>query len=98
MSYENIERDNEGKFDKKMSAESGERGPSPWLIALIVVVILAIVFVVQNSEHVSTQFLFFDTNNRVWVTIFVAILIGVVLDRLFSIWWRRRKGRKNEAK
>jgi uncharacterized integral membrane protein len=99
MSFENIERDDQdkSKWDKKMSAKSGQSGPSPALIGLLVVIVLAIIFVVQNSSRVETEFLFFESSNRVWLTIFVAILIGVALDRLFSIWWRRRRARKNEG-
>src|SRR4051812_13310932 len=91
----NVDRDN-SKFNRSMSAESGPRGPSQALIALIVVVVLAVIFVLQNGNRVNTQFLFFDTNAKVWTTIFVAIVVGIVLDRLFSIWWRRRRTRKND--
>jgi uncharacterized integral membrane protein len=66
-------------------------GISPTLIALGVVAIVAVIFVVQNSNRTDVNFLFFDVNSRVWVALLVAVGLGVVLDRLFIRWWRKRK-------
>jgi uncharacterized integral membrane protein len=66
-------------------------GLSPWLIALGVVAIIAVIFVVQNSNRTDVNFLFFDVNSRVWVALLVAVGLGVLLDRLFIRWWRKRK-------
>ena len=66
-------------------------GISPALIALAVVVALALVFVIQNTEQAPVQLLFWERQMSVWVAIAIAIVIGVVLDRLVSTWWRRRR-------
>jgi uncharacterized integral membrane protein len=73
------------------SAASGRSGPSIALVALIILVVLALVFVFQNQDRVTTHFLFFTTRAKVWATIGIAIIVGILLDRLFSVWWKRRK-------
>jgi hypothetical protein len=77
------------------SAAAGRSGP-PWrLIVLVGVAVVAVLFVLQNRERKSVDFLFFEINSRQWVNIAVAIAIGVILDRLFLGWWRRRRNRKD---
>ena len=66
---------------------------SPALIVLGIVAIVAVIFIVQNSARTDINFLFFDVNSRVWVALLVAIAIGILLDRLFIYWWRRRRNR-----
>jgi uncharacterized integral membrane protein len=73
------------------SVEGGQRGPSLFLIVFLVIVAVAVVFVIQNSNRVSTEFLFFDANARLWVVILIAIGLGVLLDRFVQIWWRHRR-------
>lgn len=79
--------------DVEVDGDGGSRGFSPTLLGLIAVAIIAAVFIVQNSERVEVRFLFFSPRTRIWVAIAVAILLGVVLDRLFATWWRRRRQR-----
>jgi uncharacterized integral membrane protein len=63
----------------------------PWkLVGLIVLAAIALLFVLQNRNRAPVQFLFFEINSRQWVNIVVAIVVGVLLDRLFLGWWRRR--------
>ena len=68
-------------------------GISPTLIGLVVLAAATVIFIVQNSERPKITFLFFSVRTRLWVAIALAIALGVVLDRLFAIWWRRRKER-----
>ena len=77
------------------NAESGRSGPSPALIAFGVVVVLAIVFFLQNSERTSIDFLVFEKRTTIRFSILMAIVFGVLLDRLFTMWWRRRR-KKND--
>jgi uncharacterized integral membrane protein len=68
-------------------------GISPTLVGLVVLAVASVIFIVQNSDRSKVRFLFISVTTRVWVGVVVAIALGVVLDRLFSIWWRRRKER-----
>jgi len=98
MSYDGTDRDDDNSLrERRTSAKSGSSGPSPAVIGLLIVIAIAIIFVVQNSNEVKTEFLFFDYTTKFWLTIVLAILIGIGLDRLFSIWWRRRKTRRNDV-
>ncbi len=73
------------------NAASGSNGPKVALVAFAVVIVLAVVFFFQNSAPTRVKFLFFDQDTRVRSAIIVSIVVGVLLDRLISFWWRRRK-------
>lgn len=60
----------------------------------VVVVILAILFVVQNSDRVQTTFVFFDVTTRLWVGLVVALVLGALLGQVVEALWDRRKRRK----
>jgi uncharacterized integral membrane protein len=78
--------------------EPGQRtGVSPTLIALGIVAIVAVIFIAQNNERRSVDFLFFDFTTRVWVALLAAMVIGALLDRLLTAWWRRRKNRSSDS-
>lgn len=71
-----------------------ERG-TPWkLIGFVVLAAVCVVFVLQNRERSTVDFLFFEIESRQWVNLAVAVLLGVVLDRLFLGWWRRGRRRR----
>ena len=83
-------RDSERQSDGQPAQRTGL---SPALIGLGILAIVAVIFIVQNSARTEVNFLFFDVNSRVWVALLVAIAIGVLLDRLFVYWWRKRRKR-----
>ena len=85
MTYERREPD--------QSPAESRSGPSPTVIALGIVAIVAVIFIVQNNEKRNIEFLFFDANTPVWVALVVAIAIGILLDRLIVRWWRKRRTR-----
>jgi len=89
-----MSNDNESQRAGDTNAASGRSGPNLKLIAFLVLVGIAVTFVLQNRDRKSVDFLVFEINSRQWVNIAVAIAIGVVLDRLFLGWWRRRKSDK----
>ncbi|MGA9276580.1 hypothetical protein [Ilumatobacter sp.] len=68
-----------------------DSGPPIALILAGVVAILCLIFVIQNGEKVTAQFLWVDQEIRLWVAIVISIVLGILLDRLFSIWWRRTR-------
>jgi uncharacterized integral membrane protein len=80
------------------SAASGGNGISPSLIGFAVVVILAVVFFFWGGKRVEVNFWLFDWNTTVRWSLLMSMFLGVLLDRLFGIWWRHRAKKKDEAK
>jgi len=78
------------------SAASGSSGPSIAFIGLLIVVALAVVFFLQNSEPVFIDFLVFEKRTTIRWSILMAVVLGVLLDRIFTIAWRRRKKNKQQ--
>ncbi|HEY4609391.1 MAG TPA: hypothetical protein VIH06_09310 [Ilumatobacteraceae bacterium] len=90
MSVERVSDPNESP---RQSAGSGRSGPSPALIGVVVAIVLIVVFFLQNGEHEQIDFLFFEKNTTIRWSLLVAVLLGVALDRVFTMWWRRRRKR-----
>jgi uncharacterized integral membrane protein len=82
----NVERE-----PPERSAASGRDGPNVTLILFAVVVALAITFFLQNDARVTLEFLFFEFTTTVRLAIVIALVIGILLDRLFGLWWRHRR-------
>jgi uncharacterized integral membrane protein len=78
------------------SAASGSNGPNIALIAFGIVAILAVVFFLQNGERTSIDFLFFEKTTTIRWSLLMAIVFGIILDRLLGFWWRRRKRRRDD--
>lgn len=76
------------------SAASGRSGPNFSLIALGVVVVLAVIFFMQNGELTTIDFWIFEKRTTIRWSILMAIAFGVLGDRLFSMWWRRKRDKK----
>jgi uncharacterized integral membrane protein len=64
------------------------------LLVAAAVVVLAILFVAQNSDRVETSFVFFDVTTRVWVGLLVALVLGALLGQAAEVLWERRKKRR----
>ena len=94
----NVENPN-SKFTNEDQREvaAGRNGPSPTLIGLAIVIALFVVFFLQNSEPSTIDFLFFEKRTTIRWSLLVAVLLGVLADRIFTMWWRRRRQRKNNA-
>jgi uncharacterized integral membrane protein len=69
-------------------------GPSPTLIAVVVVAILVAILIIQNSHDTELELLFVDFSAPTWVAFLIALVLGALLDRLITMWWRRRKRRQ----
>ncbi|MEY2402424.1 MAG: hypothetical protein QOJ08_2535 [Ilumatobacteraceae bacterium] len=91
MNIENPNTSNEVPRD----AASGRNGPSVTLIGLGLVVLLFVVFFLQNSEQVTIDFLIFEKKTTIRWSLLVAVVLGILSDRVFAIWWRRRRRRNN---
>ena len=74
---------------------NGRRGPSIALILFLIVVGLGAVFFLQNSETVPLDFLVFEKVTTIRWSLLMAVVFGILIDRIFSIWWRRRRRKNN---
>ncbi|MBI4884668.1 MAG: hypothetical protein HY826_11525 [Actinobacteria bacterium] len=72
-------------------------GPSFALILLAIVAALATVFFLQNGEEVAIDFLVFEKLTTIRWSILMAVALGILLDRAFSFWWRRRRSNKKNS-
>ena len=53
------------------------------------------IFILQNSHETNIELLFVDISAPVWVAFAIALVLGALLDRLITMWWRRRKRRRS---
>ena len=84
-------------YEQGVDGEKSRSGISPTMIVFIVLVVVAIIFVLQNSESHKVNFLMVDFKAPSWVIFALLILVGVVLDRLLQYWMKRRKSRSARA-
>lgn len=88
--------DNPNNTEVQRDASSGRSGPSVTLIGLAVVVVLFVVFFLQNSEQLTIDFLVFEKRTTIRWSLLVAVVLGILFDRIFAIVWRRWRRRNNE--
>jgi uncharacterized integral membrane protein len=69
-----------------------ESGPSGTTITLLVVGVLLAVFVAQNMDAANVDFLFWDTDVSLGLTLLIAAALGFVLGWGFA--WMRRRARR----
>ncbi len=62
------------------------------VIAGIVVVALAAIFILQNTEQAEINFLFFSFDVGIWFGLLVAFLLGALTGWVLSRWRQRRRG------
>lgn len=82
--------DNNNQRSGDLQAASGRSGPSIALIVVGLLTALIVVFILRNSDETQIDFMFFDWNTTVRWSIFIAVVLGVLLDRLILSWWHRR--------
>ena len=83
--------DNEIEREGQRPVASGRNGPNLTLIGLAIVVAACIAFFFQNGNSTKIHFLFFEKDAKTRWAIIVAVLLGIAIDRIFAIWWRRRR-------
>jgi uncharacterized integral membrane protein len=67
------------------------RSTTATLVILVVIVVATATFIIQNSDKATIRFLFISVTTRIWAGFLIALALGVLLDRLFTMWWKRRK-------
>lgn len=88
--------DSQRRADQAASASSGAT-ISPSIIGFLIVAAVATIFFFKNSQTVELDFILFDHTTTVRWLIIISLVLGVLLDRLASMMWRRRKKRKARA-
>lgn len=66
-------------------------------VALLLGAVLLAIFVVQNTEEILVEFLFWDISMSIGVTIMVVVLVTLTFDQVISLAYRRSK-RKTRTK
>ena len=91
MNVENTKFSNEVPHE----AAAGRNGPNITLIGFGILVVLFVVFFLQNSETLRIDFLIFEKKTTIRWSLLVAVVLGVLIDRIFTMWWRRRRSRND---
>ncbi|PIE34800.1 MAG: hypothetical protein CSA55_00170 [Ilumatobacter coccineus] len=77
--------------DQDAQVASGEGG-IPWkLIGFIIVVILVVIFVIQNRASAKINYFTFDGNLPMWAVIGLSVVAGIILGQLGGWLLSRRK-------
>jgi uncharacterized integral membrane protein len=66
-------------------------GPSPKMIVAGVLIVLIVVFVLQNGDRTQIQFLFFDGQYPLWTLLVVGAALGFIAGWLVSAARGRRR-------
>lgn len=69
--------------------------PSPKLVAGFILVVLAVVFIFQNTRRGRVSFLFWHLTLPAWTWLLAIFVVGVVVGSVFP-WFRR--SRRSRAK
>jgi uncharacterized integral membrane protein len=89
MSYE------PGRSDQSLEGDDGvDKRLVVRLVVAVAVIVLILLFMTQNNDEVDTSFVFFTVQTRLWVSLLVAVLLGVILGQLGQMVWHRRKARR----
>ena len=72
----------------RADAASGRSGPSIALILFLIVAAYVVAFFFRNSRETNIDYVFGDGDTTVRWALLIALVLGVVLDRLISFWWR----------
>jgi uncharacterized integral membrane protein len=67
------------------------------LVVAVAAVVYFLLFMVQNNDRVETSFVFFTVDTRLWVSLLVAVVLGVVLGQAGEALWNRRKRRRRSG-
>jgi uncharacterized integral membrane protein len=71
---------------KRKSKQAARYAAAHWLAVILTVV--AIVFVVQNRQHISIDFFWANVTSPMWLVLLITAVVGVAIGFLIS---RRRR-------
>jgi uncharacterized integral membrane protein len=70
---------------------AARRWLTPRNLGFLAVLIIAIIFVVENRDEVRTHFVFFTVVTKIWVGFLVSLVLGAILGQAASVWRRHRR-------
>jgi uncharacterized integral membrane protein len=70
---------------------AGDRRQTTRLVVAAVVLVVGLIFVLQNNERVETTFLVVNVTTRLWVGLLCALVLGAILGRVVEAAWQRRR-------
>jgi uncharacterized integral membrane protein len=85
------------KWNKSMTPQGGHDGPSPRIIVAAIAALVLLIFILRNGHSTTINFLFFSWDTTVRWSLFIAVLLGVGLDRLVIWGLARRKSHEDQA-
>ena len=97
MSFQHEPSESATKFDHHSQPSDGHDGPSPKLILAAIVAVIIVIFIVANDKTTTISFWLFKWETTIRWSIFIAILLGIALDRLL-IWGFRRHNEPKKSK
>lgn len=69
-----------------------ERSRVPvWLIIAGIILVFAAIFVLQNTESITMEFLMFEHSMPLWVMLVIFFVLGFVLAEIWGYMRRRRR-------
>jgi uncharacterized integral membrane protein len=81
--------------DRRTQAPRGDKTRiSPTLVVFLLVVVIAVIFILQNTDKAQIDFLFWSGTVDIWIAIVIALVLGALIDRLGSYFLRRRRRRE----
>jgi uncharacterized integral membrane protein len=77
--------------DDEGRADMDGKGFPPWLIGVIIVGLVSVLFISQNRQRVTVDFILWDHDARLWVVIVISMVLGGLLAELIRLGMKRRK-------
>jgi uncharacterized integral membrane protein len=84
-----------GDNDRNITDVGGDtKAPIAMVVAGLIVIGVAI-FVAQNTEDVTFEFLWFNFTWPLWLVLVIVFVLGALAGQ-GAMWWRRRRRRNRD--
>jgi uncharacterized integral membrane protein len=95
MADQNDKKDgtDNGKSGRAEGAEGSDARDAAHVIGIVVLLALLVAFVVDNTRRVTVGFVFANRETRLIYVLIVTFVLGILVDRLWQHWRRRRRDR-----